>query len=190
MGKSQVKGPGAEAHDPADLVAMFNALFLRRYRTRLEFGDDEPVYLPADTAVGFHRIRFAHGFFASALHEVAHWCIAGERRRSLVDYGYWYAPDGRTAEQQAAFERVEARPQALEWLFASACRAPFRVSVDNLGGASADIDGFRRNIVAAARDYCERGLPPRAARLYAALAARYRGPATPQPAHFRLESLR
>lgn len=185
-----MSGSGAVVHDPADLVAIFNALFFPRYRTRLEFGGDEPIYLPAHDTAECHRIRFAHGFFASALHEVAHWCIAGERRRTLVDYGYWYAPDGRTAAQQAAFENVEARPQALEWLFASACRAPFRISVDNLGGAPADIDGFRRNIVAAARDYCERGLPPRAARLYAALAAHYSGPAVPRTDRFRPELLR
>lgn len=190
MCKGDANGTEIAGHDPAELVAIFDALFFEQYRTRLEFGGDEPVYLPADDEVPFHRIRFAHGFFASALHELAHWCIAGERRRALVDYGYWYEPDGRDAARQAAFERVEARPQALEWILARACRTPFRISVDNLGSVPADIDGFRRDIVAAARGYCERGLPIRAARLYKVLAARYGGPAVPVPDDFRPELLR
>ncbi len=36
----------------------------------------------------------------------------------LPDLGYWYAPDGRIEEQQALFEQVEIKPQAIEWLFA------------------------------------------------------------------------
>ena len=69
-----------------------------------------PIYLPADAAHPRHRIIFARGFYASALHEpeIAHWCIAGEQRRLLelitTDYGYWYEPDGRDAITQAAFE--------------------------------------------------------------------------------------
>ena len=47
-------------------------------------------------------------FFSSALHEVAHWCIAGVERRKLDDYGYWYEPDGRSGEQQARFMREKA----------------------------------------------------------------------------------
>ena len=78
------------------------------------------------------KIEFAHGFFASALHELSHWCVAGEARRRLPDFGYWYAPDGRTAAQQQAFERVEIKPQALECLFTLACERSFEVSQDNL----------------------------------------------------------
>ncbi|WP_417667272.1 elongation factor P hydroxylase, partial [Pseudidiomarina sp.] len=39
--------------------------------------------------------------------EMSHWCIAGEKRRQLEDYGYWYLPDGRDAQQQHAFEQAE-----------------------------------------------------------------------------------
>lgn len=60
--------------------------------------------------------------------------IAGEQRRLLPDLGYWYAPDGRTAEQQALFEQVEIKPQAIEWLFSKAFGRKFRVSLDNLTG--------------------------------------------------------
>ena len=58
--------------------------------------------------------------------------MAGEARRRLSDFGYWYAPDGRTEAQQQAFERVEIQPQALECLFTLACRRHFQVSQDNL----------------------------------------------------------
>lgn len=88
--------------------------------------DFEPEYFPA-TEDAPARIQFAHGFFNSALHEISHWTIAGEQRRLLPDLGYWYAPDGRTAEQQALFEQVEIKPQAIEWMFAQAFSRKFRV---------------------------------------------------------------
>ena len=50
----------------------------------------------------------------------------------MPDFGYWYAPDGRSAAQQQAFERVEIKPQALECLFTLACGRTFQVSQDNL----------------------------------------------------------
>ncbi len=56
----------------------------------------------------------------------------------MPDLGYWYAPDGRTHEQQALFEQVEIKPQAIEWLFAQAFGRKFRVSLDNLTGEGGD----------------------------------------------------
>ncbi|SUC30833.1 Protein of uncharacterised function, DUF462 [Providencia rettgeri] len=82
-------------HNYQDLINIFDECFGVTYNTRLVKGDDEPIYLPADEAVPYHRIVFAHGFFTSGLHEISHWCIAGEARRQQVDYGYWYCPDGR-----------------------------------------------------------------------------------------------
>ncbi|TBW59188.1 elongation factor P hydroxylase [Marinobacter halodurans] len=142
---------------------LFNDLFWERWRTILVRGDDEPEYIPAGDETGCHRVVFAHGYFASALHEISHWCIAGERRRQLHDYGYWYCPDGRTREQQAAFESVEVKPQALEWLFSEAAGVTFNISVDNLSGDGAcDEAGFRRKVARQARGYLETGsLPPR-----------------------------
>ena len=97
----------------------------------LEGGFEEPVYLAGTSVAGEPaRIRYTRDYFRSALHEVAHWCVAGPRRRRLDDYGYWYAPDGRDAAAQAEFLRVEVRPQALEALFCAACNHPFRVSLD------------------------------------------------------------
>lgn len=160
-------------HDPDDLIRLFNATFEAAENTVLVRGGEEPLYLPADGENPRHRILFAHGFFASALHEIAHWCIAGRRRRELVDYGYWYQPDGRDVAEQAAFEAVEARPQALEWAFSIACGAPFRVSVDNLDGAPVDRQRFAGCVHEALRRYAERGFPPRAARFLAVLSRFY-----------------
>lgn len=112
------------------LISLFNTLFAHQH-VILVRGAGEPEYFPAKDNQPA-RIEFAHGFFQSALHELSHFFIAGDRRRQLSDFGYWYAPDGRTEAQQQAFERVEIKPQALECLFTLACRRPFQVSQDNL----------------------------------------------------------
>ena len=112
------------------LISLFNTLFTQ-HNVQLVRGEHEPEYFPECHSKPA-RIEFAHGFFASALHEISHWCVAGSKRRQLADFGYWYAPDGRSAAQQQAFERVEIKPQALECLFTLACRRPFQVSQDNL----------------------------------------------------------
>lgn len=119
-------------HNYQDLMVIFDQCFYDEFNTRLIKGDDEPVYLPADQHSDFHRIVFAHGFFASALHEISHWCVAGEARRKLVDFGYWYCPDGRDQQTQQQFEAVEVTPQAFEWMFSVAAGFPFNVSCDNL----------------------------------------------------------
>ena len=157
-------------HRPEDLVTLFNNLFLLSQGTELVRGGDEPEYLPAGVNGPHAQVIFAHGYFASALHEISHWCIAGERRRQLPDYGYWYCPDGRSREQQSAFEQVEVKPQALEWLFAIACRSRFHISVDNLeGGGAIDEQGFRRNVYRQACCYLDEGLPVRAEQFLEAL---------------------
>ncbi|MCC2616752.1 elongation factor P hydroxylase [Aestuariibacter halophilus] len=137
-------------------------MFFARYNTRLVRGEGEPIYLPADEHCEYHRIEFAHGYVASALHEVAHWCIAGAQRRLQEDYGYWYCPDGRDLQQQAQFESVEVKPQALEWAFSVAIGKAFSVSTDNLNGAPVDRRGFTLNVYQQVLEYLERGFPPRA----------------------------
>ncbi len=42
--------------------------------------------------------------------------------------GYWYAPMV-DSEQQALFEQVEIKPEAIEWMFAKAFGLKFRVSL-------------------------------------------------------------
>lgn len=159
-----------------DLQQVFLQLFLRDYNTCLLGGSDEPMYLPADEHNEQHRLMFRHDYFASALHEVAHWCIAGSRRRALLDYGYWYVPDGRNAVEQTQFEQVEARPQALECLFTAACGLRFRPSADNLGAPEADQRRFRDAIYAEVLAYGERGLPHRAEQYRRALCRLYGTP--------------
>ena len=104
----------------------------KRYHTRLRGGASEPFYTPA-SAGSTADIHYRLDYIRSALHEVAHWCVAGGERRRLPDYGYWYTPDGRDAMRQAAFFTVEARPQALERLFCEALGIPFLISADNPG---------------------------------------------------------
>ncbi|MFC4208515.1 elongation factor P hydroxylase [Vreelandella malpeensis] len=151
----------------ADIAALFDGLFADTYQTRLIKGDDEPLYMPADDATPYHRVIFARGYFASALHEISHWCIAGAERRQREDYGYWYLPDGRDANQQAAFEQAEIAPQALEHLFTRACERSFHVSVDNLGGAvEVDRAAFEAKVLARSERFEREGLPLRARAFY------------------------
>nr|WP_229805219.1 elongation factor P hydroxylase [Alteromonas halophila] len=153
----------------------FEQAFFPRYNTRLVRGDDEPVYLPANDVCAFHKIVFAHGFFASALHELAHWCIAGKARRLQEDYGYWYCPDGRDEQAQRMFEKVEVKPQALEKAFSIACQRAFQVSTDNLHGAEPDRAAFTQAVDRQYYHYCEKGFPARAAQLINVLAQTFGG---------------
>ncbi|MGS0536110.1 elongation factor P hydroxylase [Pseudoalteromonas sp. SaAl2] len=121
-------------HQIADLISIFESTFYQSHNTRLVKGEHEPIYIPANEQTPYHQIIFAHGFYASALHEIAHWLVAGEKRRLLEDYGYWYCPDGRDKAQQAEFESVEIKPQAIEWALSVAAGFDFKVSVDNLNG--------------------------------------------------------
>ena len=154
----------------ADLEVLFARLFRDRHHTVLVGGADEPLYLPARGSAPA-EVRYRDDFVASALHEVAHWCIAGAARRAEADYGYWYAPDGRGADAQHEFERVEIRPQAIESIFARSCGLPFRVSLDNPGRDELDPAPFEARVAAEAQRLERSGLPPRAARFRDALAS-------------------
>jgi len=176
--------------DAEDLITLFNAEFATSHNTRLERGGCEPVYLPADADRSYHRIVFAHGYFTSCLHEIAHWCVAGTERRQQVDFGYWYAPDGRSREQQKVFESLEIKPQALEWIFNVACGHQFRVSTDNLSGDGAfDPEGFKCNVHREVSRRLAEGLPPRALQFTEALIRQYRPGLQLTGNLFRLEDL-
>ncbi|MCG8439844.1 MAG: elongation factor P hydroxylase, partial [Pseudomonadales bacterium] len=112
-------------------------------------------------------------YFRSALHEIAHWCVAGDARRQLEDYGYWYAPDGRNAEQQTQFASVEVLPQAYEALFCAACGHDFRVSLDNLKGDGGDERGFAIRVYERAEALLAEGLSERVQRWCNALGQHY-----------------
>ena len=149
-------------HTPETVISLFNQTFIRTYNTELVKGEDEPIYLPADDVHPHHRILFAHGFFASALHEISHWCVAGKERRLLEDFGYWYEPDGRTIEQQSEFEKVEVKPQALEWIFSESADFKFHFSADNLNGEAGISEVFKQAVLKQVQIYLENGLPKRA----------------------------
>lgn len=176
-------------HHYEDLIMLFNDLFTSDYNTRLAKSDDEPIYLPADEKRPYHVLCFAYGFFSSALHECAHWFIAGKERRLCVDFGYWYAPDGRTVEQQSIFQSVEVKPQALEWILSKAAGHPFRVSIDNLNGCEADTDAFKQSIHSQVRLYCMESLPQRAKQFRDALCDFYRTPTLLDPEQFSIDEL-
>ena len=160
-----------------DLISLFNQCFASSHNTRLERGDVEPIYLPADKEMTHHRIVFAHGFYASALHEVAHWLLAGEARRLQEDYGYWYCPDGRNDEQQRQFEAVEIKPQAIEWALSLSCGFHFNVSCDNLNGSvEPDRHTFKAQVREQALHYLEHGFNSRTQILLQALQKYYRQP--------------
>ncbi|MCH8532988.1 MAG: elongation factor P hydroxylase [Saccharospirillum sp.] len=157
----------------AELLDGLNPWLVAHWRTQLVAGAGEPVYLPSQVDEQPHRIVFAHGYFSSALHELAHWSLAGEQRRQLEDFGYWYCPDGRTAQQQAEFERVEVKPQALEWWYSLVCGRSFRISLDNLAGARTDCRPFQRAVQAQALSWAQQGLLARPKALVNHLSQRF-----------------
>ena len=91
-------------HHYEQLITLFDGCFADDFNTRLIKGDDEPIYLPADAELPYHRIVFAHGYYASALHEISHWCIAGKARRELVDFGYCTARTDATRRHNASLK--------------------------------------------------------------------------------------
>lgn len=162
-----------ENHHYTQLINLFQTTFFSEYQTQLIKGDDEPIYLPANENRKYHQIIFAHGYFSSALHEIAHWCLAGEARRKLEDFGYWYQPDGRNIEEQKAFEKVEIKPQAIEWAFCIAANYRFNVSADNLNGEEADTVAFKCDVYKQVKTYIAKGFPIRAQLFINALAGFY-----------------
>lgn len=140
--------------DLQTLIDVFNRVLGEPYRTLLVGGADEPLYEPGDKNDRWARICFTRDYFSSALHEVAHWCVAGEDRRKRRDYGYWYQPDGRNERQQKEFERVEVAPQALEWIFSVACGVKFRISADNLNGKVGASGAFRTAVWQKVQEHC------------------------------------
>lgn len=161
-------------HHYQDLIKIFKDCFFEKYNTLLIKGTDEPIYLPQNETRFHNELHFAHGFFASALHESSHWLIAGEKRRKLEDFGYWYAPDGRTREQQEQFQSVEIKPQAIEWILSKAANFRFRVSIDNLNGQESDTENFKKAVYQQVKTYLEQGFTARVETLRLALCHFYK----------------
>ena len=162
--------PHVSALSTEHVVRAFNKQFLAAENTLLCGGADEPYYIPPiDQRPA--SIWFRSDYVRSALHEVAHWCVAGRVRRQQEDYGYWYTPDDRNGVQQAAFFAVEARPQAIERRFCDALDLPFQPSVDNLS-LVIDPDAlqlFADRLEQYYQQYARQGLPRRATLFFDAL---------------------
>ncbi len=143
------------------LIQIFNQLFEQSENTLLKMGAEEPFYRAAKK--GEKAIIFAReDYFSSALHEIAHWTLAGKERRKMDDFGYWYEPEGRSEQQQQAFEQVEIKPQAVEWLFSLACNHVFHFSADNLSQVIDASESFQHSVRNQAADYLTSSLPKRA----------------------------
>ena len=160
--------------ETSQLITLFNQTFIKTHNTELICCQEEPIYLPVNVEYPHHRIIFAHGFFASALHEISHWCVAGKARRLLEDFGYWYEPDGRSAERQAEFEKVEIKPQALEWIFSQSAEVEFHFSADNIALDNQPSDPFKQAVLQQVHHFLENGLPKRAQRWSDCLINHYR----------------
>jgi elongation factor P hydroxylase len=148
------------------LCHLFEKTFFCEYKTLLKGGFEEPFY-KAPSSTGVAEIQFTRDYCRSALHEISHWCVAGESRRSLDDFGYWYEPDGRSWDQQTKFFEMEVLPQAYEAIFCAAMDLPFDVSVDNLDADFDDelereaLENFRRAVEDKSDALLENGLPKR-----------------------------
>ena len=175
---------GQNKMNAAQIVRVFNSLFAESCRTILSGGFSEPLYKAARRAHDLHEIQYREDFASSALHEIAHWCLAGSLRRKQDDYGYWYKTD-RCQDQQVQFERVEAKPQGLEWILSVAAGVEFRVSCDNLDIESPDITLFQRRVRQEALAQIETGLLRRTRQFVAALLEISGETGYRDPSHYR-----
>ncbi len=155
------------------LAQIFNETFEVRLNTIVRGGAHEPLYTPGSNS-HLAIINYCYDYEASLLHEVAHWCIAGRERRSMVDYGYWYEPDGRDEVQQAKFVEVEARPQAVEWYLSAAANLSFQVSLDNLA-LDYDSSPFKDEVYSQMLKMLSGQFPPRAREFANALISKFDG---------------
>lgn len=177
-------------HTAEDIVSLFNQCFIETEGTELVAFNPEPEYIPRHLRdASLDAILFTKDYFASALHEISHWCIAGVERRKQLDYGYWYCPDGRTPEQQALFEQVEVKPQALEWILAEAAAFPFRLSFDNLNGSPVDAKGFADRVHQQTQEYLTNGIGERPMKLIQFLLKFYRGSSSLESHWFKRSKL-
>ncbi|WP_241624301.1 elongation factor P hydroxylase [Rosenbergiella epipactidis] len=97
-------------------------------------GEAEEPYYEAPRENINAVLYFRDNYPRSLLHEISHYCLAGDRRRALDDFGYWYTPSGRSAEDQQRFEVVEARPQGLEKVLCEIVGIKFSPSLDDFSG--------------------------------------------------------
>jgi elongation factor P hydroxylase len=147
------------------VINIFNHSFCSAENVILKGGFEEPFYLAA-TKNTKAEIQFTRDYVSSALHELAHWCVAGKKRRQSDDYGYWYVPDGRDADQQTRFFEVEVLPQAYEFYLSLACKVEFKLSLDNVNGDVLMTDSFKQKVIECTRGFFKHNPEGRVTQLY------------------------
>ena len=149
----------------SEVAAVFNCTF-SDHSVVMHGGYREPMYIPGmDVA----EIRYTLDHTASALHEAAHWCIAGRRRRRNTDYGYFCEPPPRSGMHRVRFEDVEIEAQSVEVLLAEAAGSQFQPSADDVDVPLFLLEAFSSRILERARERRQVGLPKRADKFRAAL---------------------
>ena len=144
--------------DAENIIRIFNTELGIDHIVQIIGGALEPLYLPVSQHRALAEIHFREDYASSALHELAHWCLAGKKRRALEDYGYWY-DSLRDKVQQRKFEAVETKPQAIEWVLSVAAGTHFRISSDNFDIDKLDVEPFRECVKEGALAMIEMGLP-------------------------------
>jgi len=146
------------------IVSSFNYAFKQTHKTILVGGAEEPLYRPSELGSDYSIVYFKEDFVASALHEIAHWCLAGSERRKRVDYGYWYEAK-RDEKAQNKFEELEIKPQSVEWILSNAAGVSFCVSADNLSLKKHCHNPFKEKVRLEAKNYLLSGLPKRVSQI-------------------------
>lgn len=159
--------------DHLAVASAFNRIFVSSRHTVMVGGASEPCFEPATDRTPA-LLHYREDFAASALHEAAHWCIAGPVRRRTDDFGYDYIAPPRNDRDHRRFVALEAKVQALERVFAGCAGLTFRVSLDDVDASDrARREGELADAVDAASDASEAWLSSprgvRAVRLCAAL---------------------
>ena len=170
LGRTLSPAPGALA---TEIARVFDCVFGASHNAVMTGGAEEPLYVPASGGAPA-MLFFTRDHAASALHEAAHWCIAGRGRRERVDYGYRYVLPPRTEAQRAAFFAAEVAVQALESVFAACVGLQFRISADDFSATTEERREFSVQVRRRALAVAQHGLPPRAALFADALQARFR----------------
>ena len=132
----------------------------------IQGGAEEPFYEAAKNGKKA-TLYFRDNYPRSLLHELSHFCLSGDRRRKLDDFGYWYFPCGRTEEEQLLFEKVEARPQGLEKAMCEAFGIKFSPSLDDFSGKPAS-ESFLKQLDKAYQEMLV-SAPPTASKVLVAL---------------------
>ena len=94
----------------ATITALFETLFFKQFNTRLLGAAEEPIYIPAGVdpqEPGFETVCWSitASTFAMTTSPVPSTSrpigvSPAAQRREQLDFGYWYSPDGRSAQQQ------------------------------------------------------------------------------------------